>query len=283
LTRAVPVAAGGAGRLAARFDPARAGHIFREAAGHVNPASAGSLARFARLFEGVASNPANLRADAVQAGLITQHAADAGVQAFSWTGRTGQVWVTVRNGVIQNPECRRESPRSSPMTVDDALRADRAGDLKRAASHYEDLLAGGAAEPDTLLNLAVLYWQATDPGMAAAQKLPSEFLAKAGKRFPELIAEAERRFPGWTEPRFWRRYIAWADLGEAFDAAECLELLQEDPGSLLPAMHVFAVSQGNESEAEARELLRRCNAEGTTRSRYVASVIEGVMRRSARR
>ena len=89
-------------QAAVRFDPSRAGHIFREAAGHVNLASAGSQARFARLFENVASNPANLRADAVQAGLITQQAAEAGLQAFTWTGRSGQVWVTVRNGVIQN-------------------------------------------------------------------------------------------------------------------------------------------------------------------------------------
>ena len=85
-----------------RFDPSRAGHVFREAAGHVNPASAGSQARFARLFENVASNPANLRADAVQAGLITKQAAEAGLQAFTWTGRSGQVWVTVRNGVVHN-------------------------------------------------------------------------------------------------------------------------------------------------------------------------------------
>lgn len=169
------------------------------------------------------------------------------------------------------------------MNVDDALTADRAGDLKRAAARYEELLASGAADLDTWLNLAVLYWHATDPGMAAAQKLPRELLAKAGERFPELLAEAERRFPGRTEPRFWGRYVAWADLGEPFDRAECLELLREDPESLVPAMHVFAVSQGKDSEAEARELLRRCHADGTTRSRYVASVIEGVMRRSTRR
>ena len=92
-----------AARGGARFDPSRAGHIFREAAGHANPASAGSQARFARLFEKVASNPANLRADAVQAGIITQDAAKSGVQAFTQIGKSGeQIWVTVRNGVIQN-------------------------------------------------------------------------------------------------------------------------------------------------------------------------------------
>lgn len=93
------LAAGGVERLAARFDPARAGHIFHEAAGHVNPASAGSQARFARLFEEVVSNPANLRADAVQASLITQHADDAGV-LVDRENRAGLGHI--RNGLIQN-------------------------------------------------------------------------------------------------------------------------------------------------------------------------------------
>jgi len=88
---------------AAKFDWSRAAHIFREAEGHVNPASAGSQARFAQLFENVASNPANLRPDAVQAGIITRDAANAGVRAFTQLAKSGeQIWVTVRNGLIQN-------------------------------------------------------------------------------------------------------------------------------------------------------------------------------------
>lgn len=101
-SRPGPNATSSAERLTARFDPSRAEHIFRDAAGHVSPASAESQARFARLFEHIASNPANLRADAVQARLIPPQAAEEGMQAFTWTGRIGQVWVTVRNGVIQN-------------------------------------------------------------------------------------------------------------------------------------------------------------------------------------
>lgn len=169
------------------------------------------------------------------------------------------------------------------MTLHDSVAADRKGELQSAAAGYEEALAGGKASLEVLLNLAVLYWQATDTGMAAAKKLSPEFLAVADRRSPELLSEAHRRFPTSTESRFWRRYIAWADLGEPFGSDECRELLQEDPAVLVPAMHLFAVSQGKEAEAEALELLRRCQEEGTTRTRYVASVIQGVLKRAGRR
>jgi hypothetical protein len=169
------------------------------------------------------------------------------------------------------------------MTLQDAVAADRKGELQLAAAGYEEVLAGGEASLEVLLNLAVLYWQATDTGMAAAKKLSPDFLATAGQRFPELLAEAQRRYPASTEPRFWRRYIAWADLGEPFGGDECRELLREDPGALVPAMHLFAASQGKEGEAEALELLRRCQQHGTMRARYVASVIQGVLKRAGRR
>ena len=86
-----------------RFDARRVAHIFRNASGHVNPGSAASQARYARLFERVASDPRNFRQDGVSAGVITQHAWDAGVRAFTWTSRSGrQVWVAVRGGIIQD-------------------------------------------------------------------------------------------------------------------------------------------------------------------------------------
>lgn len=86
----------------ARFDPSRADHIFRDTPGHVNPSTAEAQARFARLFERVASDPTNLRSDAVSARLITPQAADVGVEAYTWVGPDGQVWVTVRHGLIEN-------------------------------------------------------------------------------------------------------------------------------------------------------------------------------------
>jgi hypothetical protein len=85
------------------FDWSRARHIFRPDIGHVNPATMASKQRFAALFEEVASNSANLRTDAVQANIITQQAANAGVRAYTWTSRSGeQIWVAVRNGLVEN-------------------------------------------------------------------------------------------------------------------------------------------------------------------------------------
>ena len=43
-------------------------------------------------------------------------------------------------------------------------------------------------------------------------------------------------------------------------------------------MHVFALSRGERARPEAEELLRQCREEGTLRARYIASVIEGVMK-----
>lgn len=169
------------------------------------------------------------------------------------------------------------------MNLRDAVAADRTGDPPLAAARYEEMLAGGEASLEVLVNLAVLYWQATDPGMAAGKKLSPDFLATAGRRIPELLAEAERRFPASTEPRFWRRYIAWAELDEPFSSDDCRDLLREDPAALVPAMVLFADSQGTEAEQQALELLRRCREDGTTRAQYVISVIEGVLKRAGRR
>ena len=81
------------------FDWARAGHIFRDAPGHVYPITAASRERYTRLFEQVASNPTNRLPDAP----LPRTAAAAGVQVYTRPQRNGkQVWVYIRDGRILN-------------------------------------------------------------------------------------------------------------------------------------------------------------------------------------
>ncbi len=163
------------------------------------------------------------------------------------------------------------------MTLEQAIVADRDGDLVVAASLYEQVIAEGNRSLPVLLGLAVLYWQATDPGLAARKQLGAEFLTIAGGRFPALIAEARARFPTNTEARFWEKYIAWAEVDEPFTIQEAWTLLRTDPTTLLPAVRILMLSNGKEARAEAIELREKCRADETVGARYVASVIDSML------
>lgn len=168
------------------------------------------------------------------------------------------------------------------MNVSEAVAADRSGHLEEAANLYERAVGAGNASLETLLNLAVLYWQVTDYGISTALGLRKEFIDTAGRRFPEILARAEHEHPASGEVKFWRRYIRWADLGESLTSEDCASFMEREPSVLTPAMHIYAQSGGAEAEASAMELLRRCKDDGTTRARYVYSVIDGVRRRRSR-
>lgn len=162
----------------------------------------------------------------------------------------------------------------------DLRSAERSGLIEEAARAYEEAMRGGETTIDALLNLAVLYWQATDPGMAsAAVPLSAGFFERAARRCPDLLAEASDRYPGSAEVRFWTRYIAWAERGEVLGPESCRQWLREEPEVLEPAMHLFALTDGVEGRPEAERLLRRSREAGTFRGRYVASVIEAVLKR----
>jgi hypothetical protein len=169
------------------------------------------------------------------------------------------------------------------MTLTEARAADREGRIEAAATAYEQALASGDAPLDAVIDLAVLYWQSTEYGFWKSLGLSPAFVDKAAERFPQLLAQAEQLYPERPEPRFWKRYTAWADLGEPFEVTEAEALLRKHPDYLEPAMMLYSVSPGSEHEAQARELLRACRTAGTTRCRYMASVIEGALKRKTSR
>jgi RHS repeat-associated protein len=81
-----------------KFDPNRAGHIFREADGHVSPLTQSSKDRFVNLFKNVGEDSNNFRLDLSS----RPDKAAANVNIFTRNFNNGQVWVEVRNSIIQN-------------------------------------------------------------------------------------------------------------------------------------------------------------------------------------
>jgi len=162
------------------------------------------------------------------------------------------------------------------MTLLDAESAEQSGELWRAAVLYEDQL-GGAASNRTLLNLAVLYWQCTDPGVAAGMGLSADQMDHASRRTSELLDEVIRLYPGDTEARFWTRYIRWADLGDPFTLEEAERFARTDSSSLIPWMAVLSFSRGERGVPEAQALLRQLAGDRSTLAGYARSVVESVL------
>lgn len=71
------------------------GHIFRNAEGHVNPATSASQGRFVNLFERVGNNPGTLNHNVLLPGQASH-----GVVGYAQTYRGGQVWIHVHGGRI---------------------------------------------------------------------------------------------------------------------------------------------------------------------------------------
>lgn len=165
------------------------------------------------------------------------------------------------------------------MSIVEATLADRAGRIEEASALYEEAIAASAPPLFALMNLAILYWQATDYGFSTGSNLARPFITRAGVRFGELLSEAAKMFPQSVEPRFWQQYIAWVDLGAPLSPQECRDWLAQDPSVLIPSMHLFVVSRGSECADKALVLLDECRADGTIRSKYIASVIEGALKR----
>jgi hypothetical protein len=162
------------------------------------------------------------------------------------------------------------------MGLADALREDRAGNVAVAAELYEASLEQDGPSLEAMLNLAAIYWLASDPGFIGEHGLTPLFLERAGRR-PDLWAVAEARYPDSTEPTFWRRWTASVDDDDEFSNEECAALLRKDPSQLVPVMKLC--DESGAYEREAAQLLRQCRLDNTTRSQYVASVIDGVNRR----
>lgn len=88
---------GGKGFNVVSKTPSVLRHIFRNASGHVNPATITSQGRYINLFEKVANNPANLNPNVLSPAQQTIN----GIQGFSQTFRNGsQVWTHTFNGKI---------------------------------------------------------------------------------------------------------------------------------------------------------------------------------------
>jgi hypothetical protein len=166
------------------------------------------------------------------------------------------------------------------MTLEIARRADMEGNIEEAARQYEAAIAAGAFSARVMLDLAILYWEAIDPG---GRRRSKEFFDRAATRYRELLADALRRYPDNMEVRFWHDYVLWIDgMGSSFTVDQCRDMLRNPTSGGVPAFHLLALTMHKEGRAEAMELMNRVEEGRSSLDRYVRSILMNPLRGKSR-
>ena len=149
-----------------------------------------------------------------------------------------------------------------------------------AAWAYEEAVIQPNTNLDVYLDLAVLYLELLDGGVAAHYHLSVEFQERAWNRFDELLDEAEREFGQETEIGFWRRYFHFIHLGEEPFPEEAGRMARAGT-SLVSYFHLWMLPSGKRQYREqAQALFEQVKDGSTPRKRYIRSILESARDRS---
>ncbi len=147
------------------------------------------------------------------------------------------------------------------------------------ASNYELALRERSDDLDVWMNLTILYWLATDPGISAATWKAGEFFTFAADRLSTLLEQGRERFAGRAPAEFWTRYIEWIEYGKPLEVAECREWLAREPQFNDPALYGYMTIPDAPCDDDIAQLLAECRGQDTLRADYLVSVIESGMQR----
>ena len=124
-----------------------------------------------------------------------------------------------------------------------AIEEDIAEHFIEAADLYEQVIAAQDAPQEAFVNLAVLYWNGTDPGTPLNDLA---FILRCGQRYNEVLQEASRRFSDDCEINFWIFYCDFIPLGNSMFREECQALVASSScHSLVPYFYLYGFMEGN--------------------------------------
>ena len=158
--------------------------------------------------------------------------------------------------------------------------ADSTGDVLEAARLYEALNAECQLSPQAYADAICLNWQMTDFGYSTAKNLSPEAVRVAGDRLSALLQKVESKYPQHPELSFWRRYIRWADSGQAYLVEEAERALVDHPACRLPL--VYIAQQPRIAGKYLREIERlrdEYSNPRTHREQYVYTTLTSALKR----
>ena len=163
--------------------------------------------------------------------------------------------------------------------LSEAIQLDIDQQIEAAASKYESVLTDPDAPIEAFINLAFIYWESTDYGFNAAHHLSPEFIQRAAHRYRQILAEARGRFGDNPEISFWEKYFDYVSLGEPPFVDDCYTWLRQGNAPEAIYVHLFAELRDPRHIPHLYSLLRQSENMPTTKNRYIAGVIQALLKR----
>jgi len=147
------------------------------------------------------------------------------------------------------------------------------------AAAYEELIASEEATVDDRVDAAMVYWAASDFGLAAAKRLPEGFEWHALDRWQAILTEAVRRDPTHCEARFWEMYCMRIWFSKY--PPEEIRAFLDDPGRRCEGAFatMWRISGGDASDiAAGQSVLAEPHLRQSSKGRYIASHVDASVR-----
>ena len=154
-----------------------------------------------------------------------------------------------------------------------AVQADISQNILKAAKLYEKAIKSKSPNVDSFINLAVLYWDATDFGKSVT--LPRPFFDIAATRYPQVISLGLELFEDNPELLFWEDYCKAIRIGDPMNLELYIELVNKYPTLLTPYFVIWPEKQNKKDYNKVIALYEKCKQLKTTKNRYILSVVEG--------
>jgi len=160
--------------------------------------------------------------------------------------------------------------------LESALAFDASDNPVEAANAYEEAIKQEDVGLDAFMNLAVLYFECTDPGYFCAKKLDQEFINRASAGMFRVLEQSYTRFGHQPEALFWKLYFDWFSKFADPRYDDCRQLAKATP---VACLHLLGEPDGKAycepglTVPQAEALLQAVKSRKTVRERYIDSVV----------
>ncbi len=161
------------------------------------------------------------------------------------------------------------------IDLQQAYNLEGQGDALGALKIYEEAFAQGEGNSNDYIRAAFILFVIQDYGFRAEHEVPSDIISRAWPDSMTYLGVASRNIAQKQEAYFWKKYFAYALLGESDFIDDCNDSIQE--GCLMPYVYLINTDPSNAKYVEkAKQLYSSVKEDFSFKAQYIKSILQAL-------